>query len=126
MNSFVAQVLGPLDRRWLFRAYLIGVLFLCMAVVVTFTREPNLSLDANQRIIAIIGALTVFVLNTALFPFAKIVWDSIRSFILGDTFLVTSTMFLFVGKFLVNFMLWTAAIFIAPIGIGYLWLTRRA
>jgi hypothetical protein len=63
--------------------------------------------------------------NTLLFPFAKLVWNNVRDFILGDTVLISSAMFLFMGKFFINGTLWSLAIFIAPIGIGYLWFRNR-
>ena len=65
------------------------------------------------------------VLNTLLFPFAKFAWDELRDFIMGDTFIIQSAAMHFVWKYLVNGLLFATAIFVAPLGIGYLWFTTR-
>jgi len=58
--------------------------------------------------------------NTLVFPFAKIVWDALKGFVLGETIIVQSVAVMFVGKYMVNGILWTLAIFVAPIGVTYL------
>jgi len=73
-------------------------------------------------------------LSAILFPFAKLVWDEIKSLISNDaTVTITPineaglmlSMMRFAGKLMMNALLWFFAIGIAPLGILYLWMRNR-
>ncbi|WP_299592928.1 hypothetical protein [uncultured Tateyamaria sp.] len=126
MKNFAASVVGSLDKGWLFRAYLIGALCFCwvMGMRVMAAQDPNFVPSSDTPSVGFFFRFSL--ISTILFPFAKIVWNVVRDFILGDTVLISNAAALFLGKFIVNLALWTMAIFIAPIGIGYLWYSQRA
>ncbi|MFT4035425.1 MAG: hypothetical protein QM679_07605 [Patulibacter sp.] len=70
--------------------------------------------------------IAFLVVNALLLPYAKLVWDEARGFVLGDNvFFVSQGLMQFVGlKVVVNRMLWAFAILIAPIGLAYLMVRR--
>lgn len=58
--------------------------------------------------------------NTLLYPYARFVYESIIGFIMGDNIMI-SNIYIFLGwKALTMLICWLAAIFIAPIGLAYL------
>jgi hypothetical protein len=69
----VRRIFGSVDRAYLIRGWVIGGgLF---ALVMMVTRVQNAQLTA------------LYAVYTALLPFAKLVWDEIRRFVLGETVL---------------------------------------
>lgn len=110
--TVLKRIFGSMNRQYIVRAYVIGLAFFTMI---------GLSIDAS----ASAQTISVFVyimmaLNTLLFPFAKIVWDSLKGFVLGDTIIVQGLGVHFVMKYLINGILWSLATFVAPIGIIYI------
>lgn len=126
MGDFIAHLFGQFDRQWLFRAYFIGFLFLCLCSLMTLGLVANPSIEQGERGTSTAVILVLSILNTLLFPFAKLVWNNLKGFVLGDTILLSNFLFLIVGKFVVNFTLWWLALVIAPFGVGYLWFKGRA
>jgi len=111
--KFFKRTFGTIDRRYLARSYLISMLYFC--IMFPFFLHPDLS-----------PIITIFItLNTLLFPFSKIVWDASKAFVLGETIIVQNALALFVAKYLINAILWSASIFIAPIGIAYLFFKSK-
>lgn len=105
------RIFGSMDRQYMIRAYVIGsVFFVLLGLGIAG------STDGQNRMFV----LVLMGINTLIFPFAKIVWDAFKGFVLGDTIIVQSVAVMFVTKYLVNGILWALAIFVAPIGVAYL------
>ena len=115
--NFLKTIFGTINRRYLVRSYLIG---LALYALLSF---GLLSSSSEQSPAFVMVFLTISLL---LFPFAKIVWDELRDFIMGDTIILQSVPMHFIGKYLINGMLFAAAILIAPLGITYLLFRRSA
>jgi hypothetical protein len=115
---FIARILGGLKARFLLRAWVLGAVFwgLMAWMFATHGREPERYLPT----------LAYLVVSTVLFPFSKLVWNELRSFVLGDNIVFLPVIFMLPAKLIVNFVLWFLAVFIAPLGIGYIWLRTRA
>ena len=111
--KFFKRIFGTIDRRYMIRSYLISMLY--FGIMLPFLLHPDLS-----PIITII-----IIINTLLFPFSKIVWDTSKAFVLGETIIVQNALAHFVAKYLINGILWSASIFIAPIGIAYLFFKSK-
>ena len=119
MTQFARRILKTLNLRWLIRAYIIGLVFFCF---ITWTQvRPAAPDPINSWMIGLAA------LNTLLFPFAKLVWEQVRDFVLGDTILIAGAISLFAAKIIINAILWTFAVLIAPIGFGLccIWLYRH-
>ena len=48
------------------------------------------------------------------------------AFLVGDTVVFMNAIVLLVGKLVVNLLLWSLGLFIAPIGMAYLWFRTRS
>ncbi|MHA3916711.1 hypothetical protein [Halovulum sp. GXIMD14793] len=89
--NFLKSIFGTINRRYLVRAYVIGLAFYGLILVML------LNSDSEQNPSFMIGVLTISLL---LFPFAKLVWDELRDFIMGDTIIFQSVPMHFIGKYL--------------------------
>lgn len=116
MNT-LSRIFGAVQPRFLARAYLIGGMFFALMVF--------MQVQADIDIVKSIPMLAVFAISTLLFPFAKFIWNEIRDFVMGDTVIFANVIILFFLKFIINAMIWCFAIFIAPIGMAYLWYRTR-
>jgi hypothetical protein len=107
----VRRIFASVDRAYLIRGWAIGgALFVLLTMV---TKVQNAQLTA------------LYAVNTALFPFAKLVWDEIRGVALGQTVLLLPAVLLYVCKLFINAVLWGLSIFIAPMGIFWVWCRDR-
>lgn len=115
--QFLHRTFGAIDRQFLVRAYLIGVALMAFFVWIELKAEGNIAAAAPQILLAIA--------STILFPFAKLVWNEIRDFLLGSNVFFLNAILMVAGKVVVNLMLWFFAFFIAPVGLVYLWYRTR-
>lgn len=121
MKAFTKRIFGAVEPRYLTRAYLISLALLIYAIWYFATQA---TLQPHQRGIMLAYAA----LSAILFPFAKLVWDEIRDTIMGNTVLSYdgwTVLVSFVAKIIINVLIWFCAIFIAPLGVLYLWFRTR-
>jgi hypothetical protein len=111
MHPIIAKTFGGLSTHYYVRNFLFGLIF-PVFMFVTMNRGHS----------AIpIGMAAILVVNTFLYPYARFVYESIIGFVLGsNTFFVNAFLMLFV-KAITMLLCWSLAIFIAPIGLAYLY-----
>jgi hypothetical protein len=111
MHPIIQKTFGGLTKQYYFRQFFFGALFATFFFFMMSKSTHGIAF----------GALFVVVVNTLLYPYARFVYESIVGFIMGDNvFFVNAIMMLFVKIFTMA-MCWAAAIFIAPIGLAYLY-----
>lgn len=115
--SFFRRIFGGVQPSFLVRSYLIGLIFFVVAISMPLGAEPKNS----AHIVLIMYAA----LSTVLFPFAKLSWDELRDLVFGNNVIFMNAVSLLMLKWTVNILLWASAIFIAPVGILYLWFRTR-
>lgn len=98
--------------------------FLLMSLALIFG-AINTNDGIFQKISHLIFMIVYMAIITLMFPFSKMLWDNTKSFILGNTILITSALFLFPAKFIVNALLWSMSLFLGPVGIAYAWYKTR-
>ena len=111
MHPIITKTLGGLSGQYYIRQFLFGLVFPAFAYFMA-SRNP----DA----IAVSGIIFCMV-NTLLYPYSRFVYESIVGFIMGENlFFVNAILMLFV-KLTTMAICWSLAIFIAPIGLAYLY-----
>lgn len=126
MRSTLGLFASYFERRWLLRAYFIGLLIFCFTNgSFLFAWRGDGSWEPPENSFDLIAFAVFTPLNLLLFPFSKMVWNSTRDFLLGDTVIFSAVIILFPLKFFINLALFQFAIVIAPIGIAYVFFVQR-
>lgn len=113
----VRRIFAGMNGTYLVRAYVIGLLFLALMALGYFGSDADRAMPARM--------IAVGLINTLLFPFSKLIWDELKSFLLGQTVVVGNVGVVFLGKLFINALLWALAVFVAPLGVAYLWFRTR-
>jgi hypothetical protein len=111
MHPIIAKTFGGLSPQYYFRHFVFGLVF---PVFIYFM----MSRGAHP---IQIGAIAMIMVNIVLYPYSRFVYESIVNFIMGENvFFVNALLMLFV-KLITMMLCWLFAIFVAPIGLGYLY-----
>jgi len=112
MNPFIKKTFGGLTLQYYIRNFLFGLI---PPAIIVFTLTSGETNELKNSIIPL------FVINTVLYPYSRFVYESIINFILGDTFFISNVLVLALTKIMTITLCWSAAIFIAPVGLVYLY-----
>jgi hypothetical protein len=113
MHPIFLKTFGGLTKQYYFRQLFFGALLAALFVALSM-QSPN---AGGVRI----GLFVFAALSTLLYPYARFVYESIVHFIMGENvFFVNAVLMMFVKSFTM-LLCWSAAIFIAPIGLAYLY-----
>lgn len=114
MKEIFSKTFGGLTLSYYIRNLFFGVIiFIVVFSILSNSKDEALSLG--------IGNLSFLIITTLLYPYSRFVYESIANFIMGNnTFLVNIGLMIIV-KFVTIIICWAMAIFIAPIGLIYLY-----
>jgi hypothetical protein len=118
MHSVIKKTFGGLTKQYYFRQLFFGSLFF-LGFFLFFSSMPNTPGKSVNFVKYIMYA--IIAINTFLYPYARFVYESVVSFIVGDNIVVTGLGITMIVKYLTMGLCWAAAIFIAPIGLIYLY-----
>lgn len=68
-----------------------------------------------------IGVILTAILSQILYPYSRFVYHSITDFIFGNNMFIVNAFLMLILKFLMMMICWFFAIFVAPIGLLYLY-----
>jgi hypothetical protein len=115
VHPIIARTFGGLSRQYYFRNFVFGLIY--PALFWFMASHANKSIPIMSAIVTVI----FLAINTLLYPYSRFVYESIVDFIMGrNVFFVNAFVMLFV-KWVTMTLCWTFAIFIAPIGLAYLY-----
>ncbi len=112
--GFISKTLGGLSKAYYFRNFLFGLpIYVLLVVMITNQGER---LDSTT-----IFAVIMYTVCQFLYPYSRFVYESVVDFIMGDTvFFINIVAFLWT-KVISVLLCWIFGIFIAPIGLLYLY-----
>lgn len=113
MKTILAKTFGGLDKAYYFRQLFFGALLPAFIIFMT-SQSPTAKPMP-------VSAMFYLGLNTLLYPYSKFVWDSVKDFLMGNTVITLALPLFFVVKLFTVVICWGLAIFIAPIGLVWLW-----
>lgn len=111
MHPIIQKTLGGLSPQYYFRQFFFG---LVVAAFVFF-----MSTQGGRPMP--MGMLFFTVISTLLYPYSRFVYESIVGFIMGNNVFFVNAVFMPISKFITMAMCWTFALFVAPIGLAYLY-----
>lgn len=111
MHPVMRKTLGGLSRHYYFRQFVFGL------AVAAFVFLMSTQGGGSMRG----GMLFLLVVNTLLYPYSRFVYESIISFVLGENVFFVNAFVMIVFKFLTMTTCWSLALFVAPVGLAYLY-----
>lgn len=111
MQDFINKTFKGLNTAYYIRHFLFGVV---IAVILIFARSNGFEHFTFWFVLSAI-------LNTFLYPYSRFVYESVVSYIFGDNVFFINIILLLTVKAISMLMCWALAIFIAPLGLGYLY-----
>lgn len=112
MHPILSKTFGGLSKQYYFRQFFFGVLIVAFFIAFPFSQTKH----------AIpLGLIIISIINTCLYPYSRFVYESITSFIMGNNVFFVNAVTMLITKIITMSLCWCFAIFIAPIGLAYLY-----
>nr|WP_315401304.1 hypothetical protein [uncultured Duganella sp.] len=113
MHPVIAKTFGGLSTAYYVRQFIFGLIFPIFIYLVMSSGDGKHALHMPM--------LLVFAVNTLLYPYSRFVYESVMNFILGENVFFGSAILMLSFKIVMMTFCWVLAIFIAPLGLGYLY-----
>lgn len=111
MKEIFAKSFGGLTKQYLARQLFFGVAMAALFIMMIGNRPNGIGA----------GGTFIFVMNAVLYPYSRFVYESIVSFIIGENFFILPAIPMLIAKCFTMLMCFALAVFIAPIGLAYLY-----
>lgn len=111
MSNFIQKTFGGLSTTYYIRQFLFGLIFAAFICYTMFM--------ANQEIKLL--PLLFVAINQLLYPYSRFVYEAIVEYIMGNNVIFANPILFFSIKLMTMALCWACAIFIAPIGLIYLY-----
>ena len=113
MHPILAKTFGGLSTQYYVRQFLFGLIFpALMLFAMTHSKTPH---PLSFSVIATLA------LNTFLYPYSRFVYESVVNYIMGGNLFFLNALIVLFTKLVTMMLCWALAIFIAPIGLVYLY-----
>lgn len=111
MQDILRKTFGGLSTRYYVRHLFFGALF--AALMISGIINGNKPVQAS--VIAFIA------INTFLYPYSRFVYENVIGFVIGNNAIFVGALLMIIVKTITMMLCWSFAIFIAPIGLAYLY-----
>lgn len=120
MHPIIQKTFGGLTRQYYIRQLFFGSMFLAFYIWFLFGTG-----HAGQQPTKALILSAWFIVNTLLYPYSRFVYESIVGFIIGNNVFFGNVFVMLFVKAITMALCWVFAMFIAPIGLGYLYFRNR-
>ena len=111
MPSFLQKTFGGLSGQYYFRHFVFGLAIAAFVFFMSTQGDETLST----------GKIFFIAISTFLYPYSRFVYENIVGFIMGGNAFFGNALVFLVVKFFTMLLCWFFAVFIAPLGLGYLY-----
>ncbi len=111
-KAIFEKTFGGLSREYYFREFIFGLIFVILFFYPYYVKGMT---------IPPIGVILIAILSQIFYPYSRFVYHSMMDFIFGNNMFVVNAFLMLILKFLIMMICWFFAIFIAPIGLLYLY-----
>lgn len=119
MNSIITRSFGGLTRPYYIRNFLFSLIFPTVFIFISSFGKESLP----GGLLALV--LIFMAVNCLLYPYSRFVYESVVNYIVGRNMFFVNAALMLVVKFMTMFLCWYLAIFIAPLGLAYLFFRHR-
>lgn len=114
MFKFLKCTFGGLPTSYLVRQYIFGILITAIYIKISTGNEDEISSIM----------IVIFTINTFLYPYSRFVYESIVGFVLGENVFYVNAIIMLTAKIMTMLICWAIAVFIAPLGLAYLFFRK--
>jgi hypothetical protein len=111
MHPVFAKTFGGLSPRYYFRQFAFGLLVPAFVYLMQSKSAHAMS----------IGMVVMLLVNTLLYPYSRFVYERVVGFVMGENVFFVNAFLMLVTKAITMALCWTFAVFIAPLGLSYLY-----
>lgn len=111
LDDVLKKTLGGLSKPYYFRHLFFAVLLASGYMFFQVSAEK----PAPMYIMALM------VINTLLYPYSRFVYESVVGFVMGQNLFIVNAFVLLLTKLFTMIACWAGAVFIAPLGLLYLY-----
>ena len=111
MQEIIKKTFGGLSAQYYIRQLFFGSLFAALMIYVAINGDKPVPFSM----------IALLVINTLLYPYARFVYESVVGFIMGNNVFFVNAIFMMFMKLVTMLLCWSMAIFIAPLGLAYLY-----
>lgn len=114
MHPVLAKTFCGLSASYYTRQFIFGLMFPIFILLMHGQSQDDQALR--------FGTLLMLAINTLLYPYSRFVYESIVSFVIGQNVFLVNALLMLAVKLMTMLLCWVCAIFIAPIGLAYLYI----
>lgn len=111
MRRILAMTFGGLTPSYYIRQFFFGALFAALLIYMKSQTPSGIGFEI----------IILSVVSTLLYPYSRFVYESVIGFFMGENVFYVNAILMLVVKLFTMAMCWSFAIFIAPIGLAYLY-----
>lgn len=111
MNPILSKTLWGLDNKYYFKQLILGLIFLAVFYFIS----SKLTIGIGVSLIALA------VVKTLLYPYSRFIYEKIVDLMVGNKVFSVHAIFLWSAKLITMYLCWFFAVFIAPVGLCYLY-----
>jgi hypothetical protein len=111
MHPAIIKSFGGLSAKYYMRQFIFGLIFPAFMIFMSMHGKTPISS----------GMITFMVISSLLYPYARFVYESVVDFIMGENLFFVNALLMLIVKFIMMVLCWAFALFIAPIGLLYLY-----
>ena len=115
MRHFIAITFGGLSLRYYLRQLFFSAVILALMLFVVVQGGNQIRMDQVVLLLA----------NGLLYPYSRFIYEEVVGFLLGDNVFFVNALFMLIVKLFTIILCWGFAIFIAPLGLAYLFFYHR-
>lgn len=117
MNNFFRKTLGGLSKEYYIRQLFFGILLLTPMFLPYWMGPPELKNEGSPPW----NVILISLINLPLYPYSRFIYETAVNYILGDNMFILPAPILLFAKLMTMVMCFYLAIFIAPIGLAFLY-----
>ena len=112
MYPLIQKTFGGLSPQYYIRQLIFGILIAAFVHYMS-TQGGNQSIQP--------GMMFYIIVSTFFYPYSRFVYESIVRYIMGENIFFINAILMLIVKFITMILCWAFSIFIAPVGLAYLY-----
>jgi len=111
VHHIIEKTFGGLSKPYYFRHFVFGLGLFALFIVMMLQSPNGIP----------IGTTVLLAVNVFLYPYSRFVYENVVSFIIGNNLFILPAFVMLVAKLMTMVFCFLLAIFIAPVGLAYLY-----